>query len=275
MLESRHEVRRPSGAIRTESGSVNLLRKIFITISVLLVTCLLLSMESARATGTTHIWAPSADVQPFKLWHITSDMYIPVEAEPDGSHIATITNIGLTVGVLPLKKLNMEIGFDHKTGLGKADNYPLYANAKLGVPEGAWGKSFPAFALGVLDVGTRRKVTDYNVVYFKVAETITIHQTTLGRASIGYFTGNSSLLVDEDGRKDNAGIMIALERTVSELSDKLWLCVDYMGTHSVYGCWNLGGAWRFAPNVTLLTGCQLYTNAAVKNTVTLQVDVDF
>ncbi len=242
---------------------------------VLLAIILTIPLCKARATGTTHIWAPSADIQPFKLWHITSDMYIPVEAEPDGSHVGTITNVGLTVGVLPFKRLNMEIGFDHKTGLGQADNYPLYANAKIGVPEGALGKSFPAIALGVLDVGTKSRVTDYNVFYFKVAETITIHHITLGRASLGYFTGNSSLLVDEDGRKDNAGIMIAWERTMSELSDKLWLCIDYMGTHSVYGCWNLGGAWKFAPNVALLSGYQLYNSTIIKNTVTLQVDIDF
>lgn len=240
-----------------------------------LAAILILPPCEARATGTTHIWSPSTDVQPFKLWHITSDVYVPVEAQQDGSHTATVTNVGLTVGILPFKKLNMEIGFDHKTGLGPADNHPLYANAKIGVPEGAFGTRFPALAAGILDVGTKSDMTDYDVIYVKAAETISLRRMALGRISLGYFGGNGTLLVDENGKKDNSGIMIAWERTMTELSDKLWLCVDYMGTHSAYGCWNLGGAWKFAPNVAVLTGCQLYNNAMLKNTATFQVDIDF
>lgn len=231
-------------------------------------------MESARATGTTHIWSPSADIQPFNLWHITSDLYIPIEADAEGNHIATVTNIGLTVGILPFKKLNMEVGFDHKTGLGFADNYPLYGNAKIGVPENAFGNIIPEVAVGLLDVGTKTDETDYDVVHIEVTRTIFVQRLSLGRLSLGYFTGNKRLLVDANGTKDNSGIMVAWERTMTELSDKLWLCLDYMGTKSVYGCMNFGASWRLAPNTALLAGYQLYNNSSLIHTLTLQVDVD-
>ena len=86
---------------------------------------------SAFATPTTHIWAPSTDIQPFKLWHIGADMYIPVNRDDAGNRIATINNLGLTVGVLPCKKFGVEVGFDYRSGLGSADDYPLYLNAKI------------------------------------------------------------------------------------------------------------------------------------------------
>lgn len=244
------------------------------TMLVLLAACLLMPFYVARATGTTHIWAPSADVQPFRIWHITGDFYVPVETDDEGNHIATVTNVGLTVGILPFKKLNMEIGFDHKSGMGISDNHPLYGNAKIGVPENAYGRVFPAIAVGILDVGTKKYMTDYNVFYAKAARTISVGQISLGRVSLGYFTGAKKLLVDENLKKDNSGLMAAWECTMTELSEKLWLCVDYMGTKSVYGCWNIGASWKFAPKVSLLGGYELFDNQNLINTVTLQFDID-
>ena len=187
---------------------------------------------SAQATSSTHIWAPSTDVQAFRLWHITCDLYVPVTFAPDGSRLPTITNVGLTVGILPFKKLNAEVGFDHKSGLGHADNYPLYGNFKLGVPENVFGPISPSLAVGIFDVGTKTDWTDFNVMYGKIARTITIDKASLGRVSAGYFIGNKKLLIDDKGDEDNHGLMVAWERTMTELSDKLWLCLEYMGTKS-------------------------------------------
>ncbi|MFZ1682519.1 MAG: hypothetical protein WAU88_00165 [Candidatus Zixiibacteriota bacterium] len=229
----------------------------------------------AMATATTHIWGPSTDIQPFKLWHITSDMYVPVQLDASGSRIPTVTNVGLTVGVLPFKKLNAEVGFDHKSGLGSLDSYPLYGNVKIGVPEDWLGKWSPALAAGVFDVGTRKDFTDYNVFYVKAARTLTFPRANLGRISLGYFTGNKKLLLDENGQEDNAGILAAWERTMTEVSDKLWICLEYMGTHSGYGTSNLGASWKFAPNVAVVLGYDIFNNEALANTATIQVDVDF
>jgi hypothetical protein len=246
-----------------------------------IVALFLLSVAScsAFATATTHIWGPSTDVQPFKKWHITSDMYLPVESDPNGVRLPTVTNVGLTVGVLPFQKLNLEIGVDHKTGFSALDRYPLYVNAKLGAPEGAIGKYFPAVAAGIFDVGTKSYSTDthigtnFDVLYAKVTKTV----GPVGRFSVGYFSGNKDLLLNEKGEKDNIGLLAAWERTVNELSDKLWLCVEYMGSNSAYGTFNAGASWKFSDNVVLLAGYDVYNNDQLKlpNTFTLQVDIDF
>jgi hypothetical protein len=242
---------------------------------ILFAAAFVIQSQQALATATTHIWAPSTDIQAFKLWHITSDMYVPVEKDDFGNRWSTVTNLGLTVGILPFKNLNAEIGVDHKSGLGMADDYPLYGNFKIGVPENAWCSFSPAFAVGAFDIGTKKNITNYNVFYGKLAKSVSLNKTTLGRFSIGYFSGNKNLLVDDKFAKDNSGIMAAWERTFPELSDKFWFCVEYMGTKSVYGTLNVGASWKFASNVALLAGYDLYNNSNLVDTATLQVDIDF
>jgi len=232
---------------------------------------LMLTLASAAwATPSTHIWGPSTDVQAFRVFHITADFYVPTEQTPGGERIPPVTNTGLTVGILPIRKLNAEVGLDHKSGLGASDDYPLYLNGKVGMPENAFGTFFPAVAAGIYDVGTKSDVTNNDVVYAKIAKTFFV-----GRLSFGCFTGNKKLLLDARGKKDNSGIMAVWERTMNEISPKLWLCAEYMGTKSGYGTTNVGGTWKFADNVGLLLGYDVYNNTDVPSTFTVQVDIDF
>ncbi|MDD5072370.1 MAG: hypothetical protein PHX64_03940 [Candidatus Omnitrophica bacterium] len=249
--------------------------------NVWLVICIigvlsLITPAACFATATTHIWAPSTDVQAYGVVHITpGDVYIPVNKDKFGNRVNVITNEGLTVGVLPFEKFNIEVGFDNKTGYGELDNYPIYFNAKGGIPEGAFGEWFPALAVGAYDIGTKADKTNSNVLYFKGAKTFKINDFNLGRLSVGYFNGNGKLLRGPNGGKDNADVFGAWERTMSEISDKLWLCVEYQGTKSSYGCWNFGGSWKFSDNVSLLVGFDHYNNRNFADTVTVQVDIDF
>lgn len=228
----------------------------------------------AHATASTHIWAPSTDVQAFGVWHVTSDMYLPIGKDAAGNHIPTVTNIGVTVGVLPMKMFNMEIGMDHKSGFGPLDSYPMYGNAKMGIPENAFGSFSPAIAVGVFDIGTKSDQTDYNVVYGKIAKTFSAGEMSLGRFSAGYFAGNERLLLDGSGGKDNSGLLTAWERTMTEVSDKLWICLEYMGSSSAYGSFNIGASWKFAGNVSMIGGYSMFNNDDLVNTTTLQVDID-
>ena len=234
---------------------------------------------SAYATPSTHVWAPSTDIQAFGVAHITSDIYVPVKkidfidlvgTEDDGvkDRPGTITNLGLTVGVLPFEKVGLEIGFDHIEG-----QYPLYLNAKLGIPENAFGNFFPAIAVGGYSIGTKSDVTDYNIYYGKVAKTI----GPVGRFSVGYYTGNDKLLLDETGKSSENGVLICWERTISEISDNLWVAVDYMGGDSSAGALSYGFAWKFAPNTSVIFGYVDQNNDEVPpgDTFTVQVDIDF
>ncbi|MBU1936829.1 hypothetical protein KKG05_05470 [bacterium] len=248
------------------------------TLSILTILAALTIVSSeAFATASTHIWAPSADVQAFNLWHITSDIYLPVQPEelPGGGaqYLPSITNLGITVGVLPFEKVQAEVGVDHKSGLGALDVYPLYFNAKIGIPEQAFGQFTPALAVGIYDVGTKTDMTNINIIYGKAAYTV----PSIGRVSLGYFTGDEKLLLDSEGEKDNAGLMAAWERTMTEISDRLWVCVEYMGTQSGYGTMNFGFSWAVSDNASLLLGYDVFNDqdmVGVENTFTVQVDID-
>lgn len=247
----------------------------FVSGLVLMIFFLTLTSTFGFATPSTHIWAPSTDVQAFKKWHLTSDFYFPSERDSAGNRPSTITNLGLTIGVLPFEKLNMEVGFDHKTGTGDLDDYPIYFNTKLGIPEKALGEYFPALAIGIYDVGTENNKTDYNVVYGKLAKTINLGDFILGKLSAGYFRGDSTLLVDGNGNKDNDGILACWERNMTEISDKLWVAVDYQGSDSAYGSTNLGFSWKFSDNTSVIFGYDIYNNRNLADTVTVQLDIDF
>src|SRR3990172_12513358 len=99
------------------------------------VMFLVMAAGMAYATPSTQIWIPSTDVQPYKKVHFGMDSYIKTESQ-DGVYEATVTNYGLTVGVLPFEKVQAEVGVDYRD-IGGAHDYPLYFNAKVGTPEGS------------------------------------------------------------------------------------------------------------------------------------------
>jgi hypothetical protein len=261
---------------------------------ILAVFCTLV-LSNAYATPSTHIWSPSTDIQPYKKIHVTSDFYFPTTAKGTNAdnydqHNYVLQVYGLTFSLLPdqpeenylgklwkpLGKVMAETGFDYKKGLGSFyDSTPWYFHFKLGVPEDAYFINMPAIAIGSYDMGTRSHRTNYNIWYGKVAKTVNIGKVNLGRLSGGYFTGNGRLLRGRDGLRDNAGPMIAWERTMSEISDKLWLCVDYQGTQSGYGAVNYGFAWSFTKDISAILGYDIYNNRNLTDSITLQIDINF
>ncbi|MEK6673826.1 MAG: hypothetical protein AABY42_10195 [Nitrospirota bacterium] len=237
----------------------------FLSITLLLVV---LTAGIAHATPSTQIWIPSTDIQPFKKVHFGLDVYIKTQSH-DGTTEPTVTNAGLTVGVLPYEKIQMEIGFDYRD-IGGDHTYPLCFNAKLGVPEDAMFKGSPALAAGGYDFGTKSDVSNYNIVYGLISKTF----GSLGRLSAGYYSGNKDLLRDIDGNKDNNGILLSWDRTMSEISDKLWAAIDYQGGKNGYGALSFGVSWKFAPNVSVIFGYDIYNESTYKPTATIQLDID-
>ncbi|MCX5709327.1 MAG: hypothetical protein NT088_01135 [Candidatus Omnitrophica bacterium] len=245
----------------------------------------------ALATPTTLIWTPSTDIQPYKKIHLNVDNYTSVESrDRNGNKLYVQQIYGPTVSLLsdkpednllgkawlPLGKIMAETGFDYKKGFGPTlDKWPVYFHFKAAVPEDAYFKYMPAFAVGAYDMGYKRNYTNNNVWYLRGARTINIGKLNVGRFSAGYFNGNAKLLRDKNGDRDNAGAMIAWERVMSEISDKLWVCVDYQGTQSSYGAINYGFSWKFNNNVSVILGYDVYNNPNLRDTVTFQMDVDF
>lgn len=247
------------------------------------------------ATPTTLIWTPSTDIQPYKKMHLGYDLYAPTtgkgtNADNYDQHNHVLQVWGPTFSLLPdkpednllsrvwepLGRIMAEAGFDYKKGLGSFyDSYPWYFHFKLAVPESAYFEGMPAVAFGAYDMGTRANRTNNDIWYGRIAKTVNIGKANLGRLSTGYFIGNAKLLRDEDGLRDNNGVMVSWERAISEISDRLWLCVDYQGTQSSYGAWNAGLAFSFTKDISFILAYDIYNNRNLTDTVTFQLDINF
>jgi PPE-repeat protein len=238
--------------------------KKFTKIITLAMTLTMAATGIALATPSTQIWIPSTDVRDFKQIHLDVDNYIRTST----SKGTNAYDLGLGVGVLPFEKLKLEIGADYLVyGAGSTvDAYPLSFNAKLGTPEGSLFKGSPALAVGGFGIGTKKNLTNANVVYGLAAETLPV----VGRISAGYFNGNKDVL-----GKDNDGVLLSVDRTISEISDKLWAAVDYQGGDSSLGALSFGVAWAFTPSVSLIVGYDIFNAAGSANTFTTQLDINF
>jgi len=252
------------------------IRQIILSVSFLLICMNII----VTGTPSTQIWIISTDFQKFKTFHLGIDNYLRLENQAYHSRGAGIFDCGLTAGVLPFKKLQAEIGVDYiNMGDGIYDTNPVYFNAKIGTPEGALFKGSPAITIGGYNFGTKNNLTNYNVAYALIAKTIPI----IGRVSAGYYYGNKKLLVDENNKKSNSGILLSLDRQMTEISDKLWMAVDYQSGRSYLGALNAGFSWSFSSNVSVIFAYDIYNDKNVYynskdlnlNTITMQLDINF
>lgn len=221
-------------------------------------TVVVLACGSALATPSTQIWIPSPDVKGFKDVHIDIDNYTRFSGKTENGWNPNLYDIGLSAGVLPMENIKLEVGVDFlKSGyqndsLYGYDRAPFYFNAKLGTPEDAFGiKGLPAFAVGAYNLGTYEKLekgltTRQNIVYGLVGKTLPV----IGRLSAGGYYGSERAL----GKNANSGVMASWDRSMPEISDKLWLAVDYMSGSNINGEISMGGSWAFNKNVSLILG---------------------
>ncbi|MBC8018517.1 MAG: hypothetical protein H7X83_08375 [Verrucomicrobia bacterium] len=254
-----------------------------------------LACGTAMATPSTQIWIPSTDVKGFKDIHIDVDNYMRFSPKPDAG--PNYYNLGLSAGVLPFENIKLEVGMDMlMTGFqndNQFDNHPFYFNAKLGTPEDAFGvKGLPAFAIGAYNLGTYDKPevngasTRQNIVYGMVVKTLPV----IGRLSAGGYYGSSRALAtsgNPSGTKNNSGVMASWDRSMPEISDKLWLAVDYMSGNNANGEISIGGSWAFSKQVSLIAGVVIFNpfynistgdngiNPGGKPALTTQLDIAF
>jgi hypothetical protein len=226
------------------------------------------------ATPSTQIWIPSTDVQGFLNPHFGWDVYLT------NTGTGCVSNGGITMGVLPFKAVGLEVGIDYRDINGD-HNYPAYFNAKLGVPEDAFFKGMPAIAIGGFDFGTKDRMTkdkdslptNFDVSYGLIARTIPV----IGRLSVGGYSGLGPdvLWTSSSGKVENSGVIASWDRTMTEISSKLWLGIDYMSGKNAYGALSFGASWNWAPNVSTIFGYDIWNDSdLLKPTFTFQLDIN-
>lgn len=243
-------------------------------LQALVVTAVLAAAQLASATPSTVFWTPATTyTQPYLLPHLTYDTYF---GEPGAYPIDT----GVTMGVLPFEKLQGEVGFDLL--------YPGYThngfllNAKVTLPEGALGAYVPGVSVGVQNIGFEKDVNDLYLVHGTLGKTFPIGAIGIG----AYYGTNGRLMVDELGRKRQAGLMASWTSPDIKIGkpglDKIALMADAMTGKSAFGAVGGGIGLYFTPAIDILAGPVFFLNQDVQPgaapwlfTVQLDVDVDF
>lgn len=254
-----------------------MMRKKWLVVGLAVLLTFIFMTGIVQATPSTTYWTPATtDIQPYGVLHIGVDNYFTVFRKLGNGGGALATDVGLTMGVLPFEKLQLEIGVD----LVEPSDYPLFFNAKLGTPEHSLFKESPALNIGIFNVGTQSKVTDYNIVYGLIGKTIPY----LGRVHAGAYYGNSSTLVDGNGKKDNAGVMIGWDRPLLSAKDKdgkvlydrLILAADYASGKNAIGGGGVGLYYYFTKDISLLTGPVFFNDEKLNGNWkwTIQLDIN-
>lgn len=204
----------------------------------------------AHATPSTTVWAPATPaLQGFGVLHLTYDTYF-------GSNGLYPVDLGLTMGILPWKELQLELGVDvlYPTSDGEDGlSVPIYFNGKIGTPEDTFFSGQPGWSFGIYNVGVESDVTDYNILYAMLGK-------TLGGAGTlsagGYYGLNDNLLVDTEGDSAQAGFLGSYVSPALDVPriDKLVFAADVQTGNNSLGAVGAGVSIYFTPAVALLTG---------------------
>lgn len=232
----------------------------------------------AHPTPSTTYWSPCViDIQPFRIVHFTYDNYTSFGRRgPARGGSAFANDLGLTAGVLPFSGFQMEVGVDV---LEPTDD-PWSFNAKLGAPEGVLFGGAPALQFGIFNVGTRRGVTDQNVVYAVTGRSLPLG---FGRIHAGGYAGNGKVLVSSTGLRQATGVMVACDVTLRTGRDaagefgRVVLAGDYVSGRNWLGGGGVGVYYYFARNVDVLAGPVWFNDPGLNGDWkwTTQVDANF
>ncbi len=180
------------------------------------------------------------------------------------------------MGVLPYEKIQMEVGVDALY----PSEHPYFFNAKIGAPEGVMFKGAPALQIGIFNVGTTKDVTNYDIVYGVIGKTI----PNVGRLTAGPYIGNSKVLVDAKGEKENTGYMVAFDRGLMTVKDaagneysRFVFAADYASGKNYIGGGGFGLYIYFTKDIDVLTGPVWFNEKDINGAWkwTTQLDINF
>jgi len=219
------------------------------TASVLLAISMV--APAAYATPSTTFWAPSTPyVQPFGVLHLTYDTYFRPKA-------ALPIDVGLTMGVLPWKGIQAEVGFDlfypMLSGPDEPLEFPLVLNAKVGAPEDVYFAGQPGWSFGIFGVGFEDGVTNQNVLHLMLGKTLPY----VGVLQVGgYYALNGDLFLSSTGEDQRIGLMAGWFSPAIDLPliDKIMFTWDIMTGANVLGGTGGGIYVYITPAIDVLTG---------------------
>jgi hypothetical protein len=247
-------------------------------VNLVVVAAMVFSGSVVYGTPSTEYWTPCVtDIQPFGVYHITYDNYVS-----DNSTFPS--DYGLTVGVLPFEKFQMEIGYDILVPTHTDEWFKdgSYLNAKIGTPEGKLFENSPAWNIGIFNVGFTEGVTDYDILDIIAGKTL---PANLGRIFVGGYCGLTHTLeiAASSGDGDRSGFMIGYDKGFWPVNmqdgefNRFVFAADYATGENAIGGGGAGIYVYFTQNISLLTGPVWFNDEDLNGRWkwTFQLDVNF
>jgi len=159
---------------------------------------------------------------------------------------------GITMGILPWDKLQLEVGFD----LLLPSENPFLFNAKLATPENAIFEGSPSLSIGVFGVGTKSDATDFNVLHAMVQKNLPWGGYVAAGAFYG--VGSKALWASSDGNENRAGFMGGIAAPDINVNipglKKIVAVADVQTGKNALGARGFGLYFYFTDTIDLLTG---------------------
>jgi hypothetical protein len=200
---------------------------------------------AAGATPSTIVFIPSTDTVAKGTAHLDYDTYFTVG---QGKNNATTMDFGVGYGITD----RWEMGVDYFTGTPD----PVCFHTKYRV----YDRKGLKIALGAQLVG-HRGTTGADQLYG-----LGSYDTRIGRFAAGYAFGDRKTL-----GPDHDQLWLSWDKA---LTDRWWAGVDYASGTSSLGALSLGVGYSFAKNAGLILGYDAYNSGALRDAVTLQLDVN-
>ncbi len=253
-------------------------------VRVLAACAIALTAQGAWATPSTLFWTPATTyIQPYLIPHITYDTYFNDKA-------AYPIDVGLTMGVLPFEKVQAEVGLDFffpYWGMNYFFAQPagaLQLNAKVGLPEGAFGEWFPGISAGIYGVGVNQG-TQFDILHAEIGKTFSFGTITAG----AYYGagGANAIWSDVDGvYLDRAGFIGSYLSPDIEIGlkglNKINFFADVQTGNNAFSAVGGGVGIYFTPSIDILTGPVFFLNkyaqpglSTMMWSVQLDIDIDF
>jgi len=209
------------------------------------------------ATPSKVIYIPNTTYNTMGNLHLDADNYFI-----QGERGVTESEFGLTMQFLPFRNLKFQASVDYRANLSS----PIYLSGKLVIP---LPSSFPNIALGVYNIGVTSE-TLKPVYYLLFSKEF----GRLGKFLLGGYLGDKNTLRDNNGEKDNKGLLAGYEVYLNPLSRNLYFGVDYFMGENILSAVSFGAGWRFAKNVMIKFSYHIKLRRESNNLIGLQINID-
>ncbi len=244
-------------------------------IQTVVMAALLLGARSAVATPSTVFWTPATTyTQPYLVPHLTYDSYVAERSFVPNDY-------GLTVGVIPSEKVQGEVGFDVFQPGKVGDLFQV--NGKLTLVEGAMAKWQPGVSVGIMNVGFKKDVSNYDLLHVDVSKTLPVGTFAVG----GYYGAGSKILwTGSDGKVNRAGVLGSYTTPDLNLNltglQKINAFADVASGKNWFGAVGVGVGFYPTSTIDVLTGPVWFFDTNLAKSIygastlwSVQLDIDF